>query len=71
VNYCHKKAIGFNHDIDGLANMVRAGKMTREEAMDLIDRGFDSGEWNNELEELATRILRLPASDINTLKSWP
>ncbi|MCG2720946.1 MAG: hypothetical protein L6290_02865 [Thermodesulfovibrionales bacterium] len=44
VNYCHKKAIGFNHDIDGLANMVRAGKMGRTEAMNLIERGFDSGE---------------------------
>ncbi|MBW2054048.1 MAG: hypothetical protein JRI85_17755 [Deltaproteobacteria bacterium] len=70
VNYCHKKAIGFNHDIDGLANMVRAGKMTREEALDLIDKGFDSDEWNDELEDLVSTTLRLPASDIKTMKSW-
>jgi hypothetical protein len=50
--------------------MVRAGKMTRDEAMDLIDKGFDSGEWNRELEELVTRTLRLPAKDINKIKSW-
>ena len=70
VNYCHKKAIGFNHDIDGLANMVRAGKMTRDEAMELIDRGFDSDQWNEELEALVTRTLDLPATDIQTIKSW-
>lgn len=70
VNYCTKKAIGFNHDIDGLANMVRAGKMDRAEAMDLIEKGFDSGEWNEELEELTRRVLKLPESDINTMKAW-
>jgi hypothetical protein len=70
VNYCTKKAIGFNHDLDGLANMVRAGKMERAEAMDLIEKGFDSGEWNEELEELTRRVLKLPESDINTMKAW-
>jgi hypothetical protein len=70
VNYCYKKAIGFNHDMDGLANMVRAGKMDRAEALDLIEKGFDSGEWNEELEELTKRVLKLPESDINTMKAW-
>jgi len=70
VNYCHKKAVGFNHDIDGLANMVRAGKMDRVEAMDLIEKGFDSGEWNEELQELTRNGLQLHESDINTMKSW-
>jgi hypothetical protein len=70
LNYCHKKAIGFNHDIDGLANMVRAGKMERAEALSLIEKGVDSGEWNEELEELARKVLQLPESDITTMKSW-
>lgn len=70
VNYCHKKAMGFNHGIDGLSNMVRAGKMTREEAMDLINRGYDSGEWTEELENLVRSKLELPESDIATMKAW-
>lgn len=70
INYCHKKAIGFNHDIDGIANMVREGKMERAEALDLIEKGFDSGEWNEELEELTRKVLQLPESDITTMKSW-
>ena len=70
VNYCTKKAIGFNHDIDGLANMVRAGKMDRQKAMELIEKGFDSDEWNNELEDLTRKILKLPEYDILTMKSW-
>lgn len=70
VNYCHKKAVGFNHDIDGLANMVRAGKMDRSEAIDLIERGFDSDEWTEELEYLVKDILRLPEKDIISMKSW-
>ncbi|MEW6587052.1 MAG: hypothetical protein AB1442_15765 [Nitrospirota bacterium] len=70
VNYCHKKAVGFNHDIDGLANMIRAGKMDRSEAMDLIAKGFDSDEWNEELDYLVRETLNLPESDIMALKSW-
>jgi hypothetical protein len=70
VNYCFKKAVGFNHDIDGLANMVRAGKMDRAEAMDLIGKGFDSGEWDEGLEELTKNVLKLPQSDIHIIKSW-
>jgi len=70
LNYCHKKAIGFNHDIDGLANMVRAGKMTRDEAMDLIERGFDTDQWTPELEELTRRTLRLTTVEVETIKSW-
>lgn len=70
VNYCYKKALGFNHDIDGLANMVRAGKMTRQEAMDHISKGFDSAEWTDEIEHCARDILELPESDIDTMKAW-
>ncbi len=70
VNYCHKKAVGFNHDIDGLANMVRGGKMDRAEAIDLIAKGFDSDEWNEELERLVRKTLSLPESDITIIKSW-
>ncbi|MBI3921391.1 MAG: hypothetical protein HY318_08255 [Armatimonadetes bacterium] len=70
VNYCHKKAVGFNHGIDGLANMVRAGKMTRDEAMDLIDQGYDSDEWTEEVDDLARNKLKLTDSDIRTMKSW-
>jgi len=70
LNYCHKKAIGFNHDVDGLANMVRAGKMDRAEALDLIEKGFDSAEWTGEFEELARKVLQMPDSDITTMRSW-
>lgn len=70
VNYCHKKAVGFNHDIDGLSNMVRAGKMDRTEAVDLIEQGFDSDEWNEELEYVVRDILRLSEKDIAVMKSW-
>lgn len=70
LNYCHKKALGFNHDIDGLANMVRAGKMTREEAMALIDRGFDSDAWTEALDHLTRKTLALPDACVATMKSW-
>jgi hypothetical protein len=70
VNYCHKKAIGFNHDIDGLANMVRAGKMTRDEAMGLIEKGFDSDEWTAELDHLVREVIDLPDSEVEIMKSW-
>ena len=70
VNYCHKKAIGFNHDIDGLSNMIRAGKMTRGEAMNLIEKGFDSGEWTDKMEHVCKRTLKLSDSEITTMKTW-
>jgi hypothetical protein len=33
INYCYKEKYGFSVDIDGFANMVRAGKMGREKAL--------------------------------------
>ena len=70
LNYCHKKAIDFNHDIDGLANMVRAGKMMRDEAMGLIEKGFDSDEWTDELDHLASEVIGLTDSEVEIMKSW-
>lgn len=70
VNYCHKKAIGFNHDIDGLANMVRAGKMTRKEAMALIEKGFDSDEWSSEIDQLVSKVIKLTNAEKEVMKSW-
>jgi hypothetical protein len=70
VNYCHKKALGFNHDIDGLSNMVRAGKMTRQEAMSLIEKGFDSDEWTDEIDHLVSRVIKLSESDKAVMKAW-
>ena len=69
-NYCFKKAIGFNHDIDGLANMIRAGKMERSEAIALLDQGFDSDKWTDKLENLSKYILKLPEKDIARIRSW-
>ena len=70
MNYMHKKAIGFNHDVDGLANMVRAGKMRREEAMSLVEKGFDSGEWSEKLDHLTQDVLKLSQREIDTMKNW-
>jgi len=44
--------------------------MDRDEVQDLIEKGFDSEEWNEELEDLTRKILRLPESDILSMKSW-
>lgn len=33
VNYCFKQTYGFSKDFDGFANMIRIGKMEREEAL--------------------------------------
>jgi hypothetical protein len=34
VNYCFKQTYGFSKDFDGFANMVRAGKMDKKEALE-------------------------------------
>lgn len=70
ANYCFKKAVGFNHDISGLANMIRAGKMERAEAMSLLDQGFDSDNWTDKLEDLLKNVLKLPEKDITIIRSW-
>lgn len=70
VDYCHKKALGFSQNVDVMASMVRSGRITRSEAMDLIDRGVDSEEWTDDHEWLARDFLRLPESDIETMKAW-
>lgn len=65
-NYICKRTLGFSADLDGYCNMVRDGKMTREEAMrqeEYLDR------FSKEMEHLLINDLGLSRKEIKKLLS--
>ncbi|PIE35246.1 hypothetical protein CSA56_04995 [candidate division KSB3 bacterium] len=61
VNYCFKQTYGFSKDFDGFANMVRAGKMDRQEA---LQQEKLIGEWDDEMGRILSEDFNLSEQEI-------
>ena len=61
INYCFKQKYGFSSDLGGYANMVRAGKMDRDQA---LKQEEDLGLMNDELMKIFRDDLKFSEKEI-------
>ncbi len=62
VNYCFKQTYGFSKDFDGFANMIRDGKMEKEEA---LEHEQHLGYVDEELKRILREDLRLNRAELS------
>jgi hypothetical protein len=62
VNYCFKQTYGFSKDFDGFANMIREGKMDKEEA---LQQEAVLGVMDQELLRILKEELKLSSNDLS------